>query len=165
MDQNNGLEAMIFKKETRTTIGMDLREIPQLFIRIFLKDPTSHMGTTIRTMEDHMINAQISHLIGTMGIDLEKNLSTIGMETGKTVEDFLVPHRIKGETSHKITHTANHEVIISTTLLPEDLTIDPRLVFHLTNKMLHKTKTRPHLMWFVSPQLMIPLTDCQISVR
>ena len=66
MDQNNWLEANTFKEETRTTITMDLREIPLLFIRVSLQDQTSHMGTTIRTMEDYMINVQISHSIEAM---------------------------------------------------------------------------------------------------
>ena len=41
-----------------------------------------------------------------MEIDLEMDLSTTRMATGETLEIFLVPHRNKGETSHKITPTA-----------------------------------------------------------
>ena len=92
MDQNNGLEAKILKEEISTTLTMDLREIPPPLIRISPQDQVSHMGTTIRTREDHMINAQISHSLEAMEIDLEMNLSTIRMETGETMEGFLVPH-------------------------------------------------------------------------
>ena len=48
-------------------------------IRISLHGQTSLMGTTIRTMEDHMINAQISHLIEAMEVDTQMDLSTIRM--------------------------------------------------------------------------------------
>ena len=66
-----------------------------------LQDPTSHIGTTIRSLEDLMTNAKISRSIEAMETDLEKNLSTIRMETGATMEIFLFLHRLKGETSHK----------------------------------------------------------------
>ena len=55
--QNNGLEAKIFKSETNTTLTMDSGEISPLLIRVSLEGQTSHMRTTIRTMEGHMINA------------------------------------------------------------------------------------------------------------
>ena len=60
MDQNNGLEAKIPNEESRTTITMDLGEIPPLPIRVYLQGQTLHMETTVRTTEDHMINARIS---------------------------------------------------------------------------------------------------------
>ena len=150
MDQNNGLEAKTSEEEIRTTLMMDLRGLPLQLIRISLPDLASYMGTTIRIMEDHTINSQISHSIEAMEIGLEMNLSTIRMEIGETMEDFLVPHRSKGETSHKIIHTANQEVISLTILLSADLTIDLRLVLHLTNKSFHKTIIRHNLMSFVS---------------
>ena len=92
MDQNNGPEAKIYKEETRTTLMMDLREIPPELIRVSLPDRTSRIRTTILTVEDQKINAQISHSIEAMGIDLEMDLSTIRMETGETMEFFLVLH-------------------------------------------------------------------------
>ena len=95
MDQNNGLEAKISKRETRTTLAMDLPEVPPKLFRISLANQTSHIGTTIRIMKDHMINAQISHLIQAMDIDLEMEFSTIRMGTGETMEIFLVLHRPK----------------------------------------------------------------------
>ena len=64
MDQNNGLEAKISKEETRTTLTRHLGS--PILIRISLPDQTSHMGTTIRIKEDHIINAQISHSIEAM---------------------------------------------------------------------------------------------------
>ena len=66
MDQNNGLEVKISKEETRTTITMDLGESPPLPTRIFLQGQNSHMGTTVRSMEDHMINVKISHSVEAM---------------------------------------------------------------------------------------------------
>ena len=93
-----------------------------------------------------MINAQTCHSIKTMELDLEMDLSTIRSETGKTIEIFLL-HRLKGETFHKIIHTANQEVINLTLLPPADLTIDLRLVLRPTNTNFHKTITRRHLMW------------------
>ena len=67
------------------------RNSPPL-IRISLRDQASHMGTTFRTMEDHLINAQISHSIEAMEIDLELNLSTIRKGTGETMKKIFVPH-------------------------------------------------------------------------
>ena len=124
MDQNNGLQAKISKEETRTTRTMDLGEIPPLPNRVSLQGQTLHMGTTVRTTEDHMTNAQISQSIETMEIDLKMDLSTTRMGTGETMEIFPVLHRLKRETSHKKIPIANKEVIIQTTLLSADLTID-----------------------------------------
>ena len=79
------------------------------------------------------------------------------METGETMEIFLVLHRLRGEAFHKKIHTANQEVISLTILFSADLTIDLRLVLNVTNKNFHKTITRRHLRWFTLPQLTIPL--------
>ena len=165
MDQNNGLEARIFKKETRTSLTIDLGEVPLMPTKISLQDPSLRIGITTLITEDHMTNAQVSHSIEIMETDLEMDPPTIRMGTGDIMETFLVLHRLKGETSHRIIHTANQEVISLTTLLTVDLTIDPQLVLHPTNKDFRKTITRPPLMWFVSPQLTILLTNCRISAR
>ena len=74
MDQNNRLQAKTSKRGARITITMDWRQIPSLLIRVFLQAQTSHMGTTIPTMEDDMINAQMSHSIEAMEIGLEMAL-------------------------------------------------------------------------------------------
>ena len=145
MDQNNGLEGKISKGDTRTILTMDSGKIPLLLIIISLEDQTSPMGTTTRTIEDHMINTQISHSIETMEIDFEMVLSTIGTGIGKTMEIFPVLHRFKGGTSHKIFHNANQEVINLTVLPSADLTINLRLLLRPTNKNFHKTITRRHL--------------------
>ena len=63
MDQKNGKEVKVLKEETRTTLTMDIWQNPQQIIRIPLPDQTPHTGTTIRTMQDDMINAQINHSI------------------------------------------------------------------------------------------------------
>ena len=79
MDQSNGLEAKIPKEEIRFTIMMDLQAIFPRLIKIpnfASKAPTSHMRTITQTTEDHMINAQISHSIEMMEIDLKMDLST-----------------------------------------------------------------------------------------
>ena len=102
MDQNNGLEAKTSKEATRTLATIDLGEVPLRPTRIFLQDPTLHIGTTLRMIEDHMTNAQISHSIEAMETDPERNLSTIRMGTGGTMETFLVLRRLQGETSLKI---------------------------------------------------------------
>ena len=159
MDQNNGLEAKIFKKETRTTLTMNLQEIPPQRIRIYLPDRTSHMRTTFRIMENHMINAQISDSIEAMEIDLGMDVSTIKMETGETMEIFFK------KTSHRIFRTANQEVINFTMLLSADLATDLRLVLHLTSKNFHKIITRRHSIWFASPQLTIPIINYQTFAR
>ena len=88
MDKNKGLEAKSSKEETRTTITMDLGEIPPLPTRDPPQGQISHTGKTIRTTEDHMINAQISLSKETMEIDLEMDLSTTRMGTGDTMEFF-----------------------------------------------------------------------------
>ena len=116
-------------------------------------------------IEDHTTNAQISHSIEAMETDPETNLLAIRMETGATRETFLVLHRLQGETSHKITPTANPEVINPTTLHSVDLTIDLRLALRPMNKNFRRTIIRHHLMWFVSPQPMIPSTNCRIFAR
>ena len=146
MDQNNGLEARKTKEEPVTTLTQGSGENPPLLIRVSLPDQTSYMGRTIRTMEDHTINAQINHSIETMEFDLEMYLSTIRMELGETMEGFLVLHRLQGETSHKIIHTANQEVINLTFLPSADLTTELRVVLPLTNKRSHRAIIRLHLM-------------------
>ena len=157
MDQNNGLEAKISKEETRTLLTIDLGEVPIMPTRNSLQDTTLHIGTRIQIMEDHMANAQISHSMEAMETDLEMNLSTIRLKTGKTMEIFLVLHRPKGETSHKIFPIANQEVINLTSLLSADLTTDLRLVLHLTNRNSHEAIIRHYLMLFASPPMIIPL--------
>ena len=89
MDQNSRLETKISKEETRTTITMVLGEIPPPPTRVSLQSQTSHLGTTVETMEDHMINAQISHSIELMEIDLGTNRSTNTMGMGEAMEQFL----------------------------------------------------------------------------
>ena len=98
-------------------------------------------------------------------IDLEMVLSSTRMVTGETMEFFLVLHQLKEETSHKITLIINQEVINLTTVCSADLTIDRRLVLHLTNKNFHKTITRRQLMWFASPQPTMPFLIQQIFAR
>ena len=163
MDRNNGLENRISKEETTTIITTDL-EVPPILTTISLQDQTPHMGLTAQTMEDHLINAQISHPKETMEIDLEMDLLTTRMGTGETMEIFLVPHRLKEETSHKITPIANQEVINLTILRSTDLTIDQRLALRPMNKNFRRTMIRHHLM-SVSPQPMIPLTNYRIFAR
>ena len=142
MDQNNGLEAKISKGETRTSLTLHLGELPLLPTRISLQDQILHMGITFRIMEDRMINAKIGHPTKTMEMDLETDRSTIRMGTGDTVETFLVPHRLKGETIRRTVRTANQEVINPTILLSADLTIDLPLVLTPANKNFCETITR-----------------------
>ena len=165
MDRNNGLEAKISREETKTTIIMDLGEIPPSFIRVSLQGQILHMGTIVRTTEDHMINAQTSHSIETMGINLEIDLSTTRMGTGETMQVFAVLDRFKEETFRKITPIANKELISLTALRSADLTMNLRLVLHRMNKSFRRTIIRHHLMWFASPQPTIPLTNCRIFAR
>ena len=103
-----------------------------------------------------MINAQISHLIEAMETDLEMNLSAIRKGTGGTMEIFLVLHQIQEETFHKTIPIANQEMINLTTLRSADLTIDLRQALRPMNRSFRRTIIRHHLMWFVSPQPMIP---------
>ena len=163
MDRNNGLGAKISRKGTRTTM-MGL-EITPIITRTSLQDRNLHTRIISQIMGDHLINAQISHLIKTMEIDLGMVLSTTQMGTGETMEISLVLHRLKGENNRRIVQTANQEMIGPTTLLSADLTIDLRLVLRPTNKDFRKTITRQHLMWFVSPQPTILLMKYQIFVR
>ena len=165
MDQNSGLKAKNSNGGTRITRTMDSGEFLSLPIKVSLPGQTSHMGITNRMMEDHMINAQISHWIEAMEIDLEMDLSSLRTETGERVETFLVVHRLKAEIFYKTLHTANQEVINLTILTSANLTIDLRVFSRLTNKYSHRIKTRRHLMWSASPQPMIPLTNYQTSVR
>ena len=150
MDQNTELEAKISEEETKTTKTMDLGGIPPIPTGIALQGQFYHIETTVQATEDHMINAQINHSLEKMEINLEMNLSTIRTEAGETMEDFLLLHRLKGETSHNTLHTANQEVSSLTTLLSPDLTIDLRLVSRTMNKSFRKKKFRRHFVWFVS---------------
>ena len=165
MDQSNGLEAKISREETRTTIMMDLGEIPPPLSRVSLQGHILPTGTTVQTTEDHMINAQISNSIEMTEIDLGMVLSTTQMGTGETMEISLVLHRVKGETIRRIVQTANQDMIGPTTLLSVDLTIDLRLVLRPTNKNFRRTITRQHLIWLVSPQSTILLMKYQIFAR
>ena len=128
MDRKKGLEVKIIREETRTTVTRDLLGTPHQLIRTSLSDQTPHTGTAIRTMEDHMINAQMNHSSETMDIVLEMNLSTIRKQTAETLDFFPVLHRLKGETSHRKIQTANQKVINLTILLSADPTIDRRVV-------------------------------------
>ena len=63
------------------------------------------------------------------------------------------------------TPIANQEVIKLTTLPSADLMIDLRLVLRPMNKSFRSTIVRHHLVWFASPQPMIPITNCRIFAR
>ena len=165
MDQIDELGAKTSKEEIRTTLRMDLREIAPELIRSPLPDQTSIMRTTIRIMEDQTINARISHSLEAMGSDLRMNFSLIRMETGETVENFPVLHRLKEEISQKINPTANQQVINLTILLSAVMTINIRLVLHSTSKRFYKTITRRHLMCFALSQPTIPLMNYQTFAR
>ena len=91
MDQNNGLEAYISDEENRITIMMDLQERFLHHIETSLQGPISHMITITRTTADHMINAQISHSIEIMEIDLEMYLLATQMGTGETMDILSFP--------------------------------------------------------------------------
>ena len=156
MDQNNGLEAKITEEENRTLTTIGLREVSLMPTRVSLEDPTLHIGTTIRMIEDHITDAQISHSIEAMETDHEMDPLTIRKGIGETMEIFLVLHRPKVEISHKIAYTANQELINLTTLHSADLTIGLRIALRPMNRNFRRTIIRHHLMWFVSPQPMIP---------
>ena len=156
MDQNNGLEPKIFKDETRTLAMIDSGEVPLIATKISLQDPTSHIGTTVRTIDDHLINVQISHSIETMETDPDMNLSTTRIGTGGTMETFLVLHQIQEETFHKTIPIAHQEMKNLTTLRSADLTIDLQQTLHPMNRNFRRTIIRHRLMWFVSLQPMIP---------
>ena len=156
MDQNNGLEAKIFKDETRTLAMIDSGEVHLIATKISLRDPTLHIETTVRTIVDHLINVQISHLIGTMETDPDMNLSTTRMGTGGTMGTFLVLHQIQEETSHKTIPIAHQEMNSLTALRSADLTIDLQQTLHPMNRNFRRAIIRLHLMWFASPQPMMP---------
>ena len=165
MDQNNGPEAKISIEETRTLPTTDSGDVPLLLTRISLQGRFLYMGATIRIMEDHMINVQISRSLETMEIDLEIDFSTTRKGTGETMGIFLVLHRLKEGTSHKRIRMAIQQVINLTTLLSADLTTDLRLALHLTNTSSHRAIIRHHLISLASPPLMIPLMNYQIFAR
>ena len=164
MDHNNGPEVRISKEKTRTLPMIDSGEVPLMATKVSFQDPILHMGTTVRMIEDHLTNAQISHLIETMETDPDMNLSTTRMGTGETMEIFLVLHQIQEETSRKTTPIANYEMINLTTLRSADLTIDQRLVLHPMNKNSLQA-TIKHLMWSALPQPTMPLMNYQIFAR
>ena len=156
MDQNNGLEAKIFKDETRTLAMIDSGEVPLIATKISLQDPALHVETTVRTIDDHFINVQISQLIETMETDPDMNLSTTRMGTGGTMETFLVLHQIQEKTSHKTIPIARQEMNNLTTLRSAGLTIDLPQTLHPMNRNFRRTIIRHHRMWFVLLQPMIP---------
>ena len=144
---------------------MDLQENFPYFIRISHHGQTSQMGIAIRAMEDNLINAKISPSVEMMEIDLEMHPSLIRLETGETMETFLVLRRVQGETSIKINLIANQEMINPTTLPSADPTAEQLLVLLLTNRSSHKAIIRHHLMWFASPQPPILFMKFQSFVR
>ena len=156
MDQNNGLEAKISKEKTRSLPMIDLGEVPLIATKISLQDPTLLIGTTVRMIRDHLTNAQISHLMETMETDPDMNLPTTRLGTGGTMEIFLVLHQIQVKTSHKTIPIVNQEMNNLTTLRSADLTIDLQQTLHPMNRNFRRTIIRHHLMWFVSPEPMIP---------
>ena len=156
MDQNNGLEAKIFKDETRTLTMIDSGEVHLIATKIFLRDPTLQIEPTVRTIDDHSTNVQISHLIETMETDPDMNLSTTRMGTGGTMGTFLVLHQTQGETSHKTIPIANQEMNNLTISHSADLTLDLQQTLHLINRNSRRAIIRLHLMWFASPQPMMP---------
>ena len=155
MDQNNGREARIFKDETRTLAMKDSGEVHLIATKISLRDPTLHIETTVRTIDDHLVNAQISHLIETMETDPDMNLSTTRMGTGGTMGTFLVLHQIQEETSHKTIPIANQEMNNLTISHSAELTIVLQQTLHPMNRNFRKTIIRHLLMWFVLLQPMI----------
>ena len=165
MDQNNEPEAKVSKEETRALLTTDLGTVPLLLTRIFLQDLTLQMGTLIRIMEDHTINAEVSTSTEAMETNLEMDLLAIRMETGETVEDFAVLLWLKGEIFREIIHTVNQEVINLTILPSAGLTIDLWVVLRFTNKSFLQTIIRLHLIWFVLRQLTTPLTNYQTFAR
>ena len=140
----------------------ELQEIFLHLFEIFHQGLASHMKIITRTTEDRLNNAQFNHLIDIMEIYLEIDLLTSRVGTGETIETFFLPHRLKEDTSHKITPIANQEMINLTTLRSADLTIDQRLALRPMNKNFRRAKVRHHLIRFVSPQPMIPLTNYRI---
>ena len=156
MDQNNGLEAKISREETRTLPMLDSREVPLTATKISLQDPTLHIGTTVRTIKDHLTNAQSSHSIETMETDPDMNLSTTRMGNGGTMETFLLLRQIQEETSHKTIPIAKQQMNNLTTLRSADLTMDLQQTLHPMNRNFRRIIIRHHLMWFISPQPMIP---------
>ena len=156
MDQKNGPEAKISKDETRTLAMIDSEEVPLIATKISLKDPALHIETTVRTIDDHLINVQISHLIETMETDPDMNLSTTRMGIGGTMGTFLVLHQIQEETSHKTIPIAHQEMNNLTTSHSADLKIDLQQTLHPMNKNFRRTIIRHHRMWFVLLQPMIP---------
>ena len=156
MDRNNGLEAKISREKTGTLPMIDSGGVPLMATKTSLQDPTLHIGTTARMIEDHLTNAQISHSVETMETDPDMNLSTTGMGTGETMELFLVLHQIQEETSRKTTPIANQEMINLTTPRSADLIIDLRQTLCPMNRYFRRTIIRHHPMWIVSPQPMMP---------
>ena len=106
-----------------------------------------------------MINAQINHSTETVEKDRQMGLSTIRIKAGNTLEKFLVLHWIKGEISDSKIHTADQELINLSTLLSADLTIDRRVVSHLTNKNSQKTISRCPPKWCTLLQPTIQLAN------
>ena len=156
MDQNNGPEAKIFKDETRTLAMIDLGEVPLIATKISLQDPALHIGTTVRTIDDHLINVQISHLKETMEADPDMNLSTTRMGTGGTMGTSIVLHQIQEETSHKTIPIAHQEMNNLTTSHSADLTINLQQTLHPMNRNFRRIIVRHHRKWFVLLQPMIP---------
>ena len=156
MDRNNGPEARVSKDETRTLAMKDSGEVHLIATTISLRDPALHIETTVRTIDDQLINAQIIHSIETMETDPDMNLLTTRMGTGGTMGTFLVLHQIQEETSHKIIPIVHQEMNNLTTSHSADLTIDPQQTLHLMNRNFRRAIIRLHLMWFASPQPMMP---------
>ena len=91
-----------------------------------------------------------------METDPDMNLLTTRMGTGGTMGTFLVFHQIQEETSHKTIPIAYQEMNSLTALRSTDLTIDLQQTLHPMNRNFRRAIIRLHLMWFASPQPMMP---------
>ena len=144
-----------FQRKNQNFTNDDSGEVLLMTTKISLQDPTLHIGTTVRMIEDHLTNAQINHSMEMTETDPDTNLPTTRMGTGETMEIFLALHQIQEETFRKTT-IANREMINLTTLRSVDLITDLRQTLSPMNRNFRRTIIKHHLMWFVSPQPMMP---------
>ena len=133
-------------------------------IKTLLIDLIPFMDRIIRTMDYHLTDDQINSPTETMKTDRIMRILTTKVELGEITEIFLVHHQDKDGTFLKVILSADLNLINLEIRHSEGQTVGQPLVPLLTNKSFRKATIKHQRMSFVSPPLMIALTNYQNCV-
>ena len=112
-----------------------------------------------------MINPQINHSIETMEIDLKMDIQITRMQTGETLEIFLVLHRLKGEISQNYSYRQPGSDQPNNSAFGRSDNRSTTGFKSYEQRLPQKLITRRHPMWSALLQLTITFLNYQTSVR